>query len=629
MNSITQSIMDAFKGAIKATGTFPAAILNALAFAVVTIIRIQLDWPRQEAYNFLFNCLHWSFALGAIFSMAIIVIAQNRYKNNRAFITANILGVAAAVITFLILYFFGELQTGNGETRYSVISNLAAARVSAVILISFLVFIIAASYPKDKSDFSRSFFMTHKAFFIALIYGIVIMAGASGVAGAVQALLYNEMSEKVYMYIATLAGFLAFTIFLGYFPEFKKGTYDDHREAAQKQPRYIEVLFVYIMIPIMLALTIVLLLWAGRTILTGTWPTFVRLAGIATSYSFSGLWLHIMVTHHKSGLAKFYRRFYPFAALIILAFEAGALVSQINKFGVKFTEYSFALVWIIAVISAVLLLVLKAKSHIPIAAAICAAAVIFVLPSVGYHALPVASQVDRLEKLLIEENMLENGRIVPAAKEPELSVRESITDAVYYIAYAENPKLPEWFDTDLNPLSNTDTFKEKLGFEPVWPKTDDGINGGTDYLGTFLYLKSQPINVSDYDWMINLLEYGGKEIKSAKITGENGVYDIEWVLSTADGVPSLRIKLDGRVVLEQDMNDYINRISAKYPPGSHAGLIEANLDDMSINIENEEVSVLIVFNNVDINLNPRTDDINYWLNMNMLYFKEKQPETSL
>jgi hypothetical protein len=629
MNSFTQSIMDAFNGAIKATGTFPAAILNAFAFAIVTMIRIQLDWPQQEAYNFLFNCLHWSFALGAIVSMALIVFAQSRYKNNRAFITANLLGVAIAVITLLILYFFGELQTGNGETRYSVISNLAAARVSVAILISFLLFVIAAGYPRDKSDFSRSFFMTHKAFFVAIIYGIVIMAGVSGVAGAVQALLYNEMSEKVYMYIATLTGFLAFTIFLGYFPEFKKGINDDHRETAQKQPRYIEVLFVYIMIPIMLALTIVLFLWAGRTIFTGTWPSFVRLAGIATSYSFAGLWLHIMVTHHKSGLAKFYRRFYPFAALIILAFEAGALVSQINKFGVKFAEYSFALVWVVAVISAILLLVLRAKSHIPITAMICVAAVISVLPLVWYHALPVASQVDRLEKLLIEENMLENGQMVPAAKEPELSVRESITDAVFYIAYAENPKLPEWFDTELTALSNTDTFKEKLGFEPVWPKTDDGFYGGTDYLGTFLYLKTQPINVSDYDWMINILEYGGKEIKSAKVTGENGVYEIEWVLSSADGVPSLRIKLDGRVILEHDMNDYINRISVKYPPSSKTGLIEANLDDMSVKLENEEVSVLIVFNNVDINLDPRTDKINYWLNMNMLYFKEKQRELSL
>lgn len=623
MNSFTQSVMNAFEGAIKATGRFPAAILNALAFVIVTIIRIHLDWPQQEAYNFLFNCLHWSFALGAIASMAMIVIAQSRYKNNRVFLAANLLGIAAAVVTFLLLYFFGELQTGNGETRYSVISNLAAVRVSVAILISFLIFIIAAGYPKDKSDFSRSFFMTHKAFFIALIYGIVIMAGASGVAGAVESLLYNNMSEKVYMYIATLTGLLAFTIFLGYFPDLKKGTTDDYRETAQKQPRFIEILFVYIMIPIILALTIVLFLWAGRTILTGIWPPFIRLAGIATSYSFIGLWLHIMVTHHKSELAKFYRQVYPFAALVILTFEAGALISQLNKFGLKFAEYSFALVWIVAVVSAVLLLILKAKAHTPIVALTCIVAVISVLPVAGYHALPVASQVDRLEELLVNEKMLENDQLSPANVEPELSVRESITDAVYYLAYAENPKLPTWLDTGITELSNTDIFQKRLGFAPVWPKVDDGFNGGSDQLGTFLYLKTQPIDVSGYDWMINLMEYREKEVKSATITGANGEYDIEWVVTSDDGIPSLRIKLDDQVILEEDMNSYIDMISKKYPPGKQSGMIEADLDDMSIKLESEEVSVLIVFNNVDINLHPMKDEINYWFNMNMLYFKGK------
>lgn len=94
-------------------------------------------------------------------------------------------------------------------------------------------------------------------------------------------------------------------------------------------------------------------------------------------------------------------------------------------------------------------------------------------------------------------------------------------------------------------------------------------------------------------------------------------------MASADGIPSLRIKLDDQVILEQDMNDYVDRITAKYPMGSQGGLKEAKLDDMSVKFENEEVSVLLVFSNIDITLDPRADKINYWLNLNMLYFKEK------
>jgi hypothetical protein len=601
--------MNIFGGALRAFETFPAAILSALAFAIVTMIRIQLDWPAQEPYNFLFNCLHWAFALGAVFSMAAITIAQTRFSNKRAFLAANLLGAGVIIIAFLMLFFWG-VANPDVSARYEVISTLAVARVSAAILISFLAFIIAAGEPKEQSDFAQSFFMSHKAFFIALLYGIVIVAGASGVAGAVQTLLYQGMSGKVYMYIGTIAGFLAFTIFLGYFPNFRKGVVDEHREAAQRQPRFIEILLSYILVPIIMALTVVLFLWSGRILLTGEWPAFNELAGIATAYSAVGLWLHIMVTHHESGLAKFYRRLYPFAALIILAFEAGAIVIQLEKAGLKVSEYWFILVWVISAIAAILLILLNAKAHRLIAAAICVASVFSVLPALGYHGMPVFAQIDRLERLLSSEGMLKDGKLIQAASDPELSVRESITDAVYFLAGVEDAKLPAWFDEN---LSDRTAFKAKLGFEPVWPKWNDG---SVDYLGTSLYLKPDAMDVSNYAWGIHL--QGDK----AEFTGDKGDYRIDWEIRPSDGVPTLKISQDGRIILKEDMDGYIDRITKKYPPGRQAGQAEASLEDMSVMFESEDAEVLLIFNTIQINVDPVGDRINYYFDLDMIYLRE-------
>src|SRR6056297_4190513 len=330
MDSFKKSIIRIYKGSIKAFQTFPVSIGSAMAFAIVTMIRIQLDWPEQEAYNFLFNCLHWAFALGAIFSLASITAAKSLRNTDKDFKIANLLGVLVVAVAISALYLFGAKDTATYTTRAVTVSGIAAARVSAAMVVSILVFIVLAGNTSQESDFARSFFMTHKAFFIASIYGIVILSGVSGVAGAIQALLYNDMSSKVYMYIATIAGFLAFTIFVGYFPDFRKGEKDEHREVAQKQPRFVEILLEFIMVPIVTALTIVLILWAGRTIFIGDWPPFEELAGIASSYAFVGIWLHIMVTHGNSGLSKFYRRAYTVAALLILAFEAWALMVRIG-----------------------------------------------------------------------------------------------------------------------------------------------------------------------------------------------------------------------------------------------------------------------------------------------------------
>ncbi|AHM58127.1 hypothetical protein EAL2_808p06240 (plasmid) [Peptoclostridium acidaminophilum DSM 3953] len=614
MSAFTKSISQIFEGAVKSVKTFPAAIASALAFAIVTMVRIQLDWPEQEAYNFLFNCLHLSFALGAIFSLTAITAAQSRYNDAKSFMIANLMGIVVVVATFLMLYFFGGTDPSVDASRYARVTVLAATRVSAAMLVSFLAFIVLAGYPKEQSDFSRSFFMTHKAFFIAMIYGGVIEAGGAGVAGAVQGLLYRDMSGKVYMYIATIAGFLAYAIFIGYFPDFRKGAVDEKREVAQKQPRFIEILFEYIMIPIAMALTVVLLLWSGKTIVTGEVVPFIRLSAIATSYAVIGTWLHIMVTHSEAGIAKFYRKIYPFTALVILAFEARSLLMQLGKSGLKTAEYSFILIWIIAVTAAILLIFRKAKAHKPIIVLACALAVFSVLPLVGYHALPVASQVSRLENILVSQNMLEGGKLIPAKSEPEKTVKEAITDAVVFLAYAPDAKLPVWFDKS---LGQSDVFKERLGFEQTYPEPDYEPGGG--YLGTHLSLPAEAIDISEYRWAVNM--QGEKETAAVTIQGEKGTYRIEWRVDSQTRIPTINIRLGERVIIEQNLNAYIDRITEKYPPGKSESR-KATFEDMSYRLETPEVTVLLVFNNVDISVDPERDNIDYWFDLRMLFMNE-------
>ena len=619
MDSFKKSIIRIYKGSIKAFQTFPVSIGSAMAFAIVTMIRIQLDWPQQEAYNFLFNCLHWAFALGAIFSLASITAAKSLRNTDKAFKFANLLGVLVVAGAISALYFFGAKDTAQYTSRAVTVSGIAAARVSAAMVVSMLAFIVLAGNTSQESDFARSFFMTHKAFFIAAIYGIVIMGGASGVAGAIQALLYNDMSSKVYMYIATIAGFLAFTIFAGYFPDFRKGEKDEHREVAQKQPRFIEVLFEFIMVPIMIAMTIVLILWAGRTIFIGDWPPFEELAGIASSYAFVGIWLHIMVTHGNSGLSKFYRRAYPAAALLILAFEAWALMVRIGDFGIKTTEYYFMLTWIVAVAASIILLLMGKKAHRIVVAVICIIVIFSVLPVTGYNDLPVTAQVNRLENLLYGEGMFEEGEIVPAEEEPELTVRQSITDAVVFLSNADDADLPEWFE---GRLGDKNTFKERFGFDQVWPERDDYYRGDGTYLGISLTFDQGPVAIDGYEWAIRQRIKGEGE-EPTSVYGERGVYGIYWIIEPNGDVPFLKITLDDETIIEHDMNEYIDRITEKYPLGERS-FNEAPFEDMSVRLESEEVEVLLVFGNIDISVNPREDRINYWLSLDAIYLKEKQ-----
>lgn len=623
MNVFKRAVSQIQKGAVKSFQTFPAAIANALAFSLVTIVRIHLDWPEQESYNFLFNCLHWAFALGAILSLAAITAAKSRIGDKKSFMTANVVGVLAAASAFLLLYAFGGTDPEFTGIRYKTISIIAASRVGVLMLISFLTFIVMAGYPKDQSDFAHSYFMTHKAFFIAILYGIVIMSGTSAVAGAIRALLYREMSSKVYMYIGTISGFLAFTIFLGYFPDFSKGNVDEHRAVAQKQPKFVEVLFQYIMVPIVLAMTVVLLLWAGKTIVGGMRADFIRLSSIATSFAVSGIWLHIMVTHNETAIAKFYKKVYPVAVLFILAFEAWAFVLQLQKYGLKTTEYFFIVVWVAALFAAILLIIKKSKAHIGIVAVVCSLAAITVLPFVGYNALPVTAQINRLENLLNNEGMLEDDKLIPAAAEPDKNVRESITDAVSFLAGTNEAKLPSWFDRD---LQNSNTFKSKMGFEQIWPQPDDFYQGSPGfYMSTSLYREQVAVDVSNYNWAVSFQEYYEKNQEGGiTVKGKRGMYDIYWTYTPPDNLPDLKIMLNSRTIIEDDLNTYIDKIIEKYPPGNMESSQKVPLDDMSIKFETPEVEVMLVLRDLSISLDTREDRINYWINPDALYIREKQ-----
>lgn len=618
MSTFKQSIVQSMKGAVQTVETFPISIASAFAFAIVTMIRIQLDWPQQEAYNFLFNCLHLSFAVGAVFGLAAITVAKSRFYDMKSFITANILGVIVIIITFILLIFFGDSDSKLGETTIRYVSNIAASRISVVILISMLTFIFFAGYPRSESDFSKALFMVQKAFVIASIYGFVLMGGASGVAGAIHALLYRSMSGKVYMYLGTIIGFLAFAIFVGYFPEFQKGIHDPHREVAQKQPRFIEILFEYIMIPILLALTGVLLAWAGKTIITGDWAEFSTVSGIVISYSFGGIWLHLMVTHFTSGLTKFYRKVYPITAGVILLFGIWSFMIRLSEQGLQTEEYFFFLIWIFAMSSVVLLFFKKEGAHLYIITTICVLSFISVMPIIGYDTLPINFQVSRLEDLLIDEGILQDDELIPTTSELTLEVREAITESVDFLGSSEEAKLPDWFEENLD---HREVFKEKLGFDQTWPDRPDRIDGDfSDTLGTYLSLPNGSIDISEYEWVA----YFGNARYPDDVTtiqGRNGSYEISWLIESRENMPTIKILLDDQVILESDLKEYFKEVRETYDP-EDGNVTSDHIIDMTYLIETKPVTVLLVFDNVDITVDPRRDEIRYWINLSAIYLKE-------
>lgn len=122
MNDFRLAITKVFKGVAKSFYRFPASITSAIIVSIVALVRIWMDWELQQAYSFLFNSIQLSFILGAIFSMAAVILEETRpNKTNSFFTPANIAGILVAIVSFLLLYFFGGKVAENGETYWPVV----------------------------------------------------------------------------------------------------------------------------------------------------------------------------------------------------------------------------------------------------------------------------------------------------------------------------------------------------------------------------------------------------------------------------------------------------------------------------------------------------------------------------
>lgn len=610
MSNLKERIGKNFKRAGRSFSRFPAAIISAVIVSVATIVKIAMDFESGSSHYFLLSSIQAAFLLAASSSMAFEVFRQAvASKGKRSFGLGNLPGIVIGIISFLLLYFFGRI---SNETSSLYLSNISLARVAVGIFISIVAFIYIISKSKFVVSFSNSFFIAHRAFVISAIYGMVLMLGVSGVLGAFQSLVYTGMSFKIYQYLGVIVGFLTYTIFLGYFPKFQKQNKDTIKKLAI-QPKFIFILFEYILIPIMIALTFVLLVWATRVVLEGVKVSFNQLSGIASSYIIVGIWLHIMVGSHKTKLSRFYKRAYPFTGVLILIFEAWALWDRISKFGLKSAEYSFLMIWILAAISILFLIFLKDKAHRKIALTAIGVSLITVLPMIGYQDITFNSQVSKLEKVLEEEELLVDGKIVSKKEKVEATRRGIITDAVDFISSSEKTNTPSWFKEDLD---HEKIFKVTFGFEKSYGVYDDP----EEYNFVNYRIEEGIVDISDYSISLNTLAYGDVNLVN-EFQGKEGYYEVI-VTNEFEKIPEIEIRLEGMQIYQKSMEEYLSKLLEKYPP-EESREIELGLEDMSLTIETDNLNLLMVINNIDVFLGETNEETNYYIEFNGIYAQEK------
>ena len=604
MNRFLQSVSRVTVGGAKAFLRYPASMLAAAVMAVTATIRVAMDYGNFDEK--LFNSMQIAAVLGAFLGMAATALAASNPGRRILFLLGNLFAVLVAAGTALYLYL------GPDD-----LPDIVAMRVFAASAVSLILFLLILSRHDMPVDFGEMSFIAFKSFAIAGIYTLVLLGGLNFIAFAIKSLIIENMSEDVYAHVSIWSGFAGFAFFLGYFPDFNPDDPEDKMETAKKHPVFFEILLAYVVVPLMAMMTLVLLIWSIRILVIGELPAFGQLAAIFSSYALIGIGLTILTDHYTQPTAVWFRRLFPFAAILFLAFEAYAIYDRISQYGLKTLEYIIILIGVYALAGAIILMIRTAESH-RFTGWVASVLIIFaVLPFVGYSDMPAMLQGARLERALTRNQMLADNRIQKATMTVSLEDREIITDAAEYLLYEEDARRPDWFVSSYTQYNN---FTQVFGFEPARP--DSGPIEQPEYRNLYLTLPRGSVSMEGYDYAISTGDMWG-EVEPVKVTGTKGKYSVSTKGFSRNGNPSVEVLLDDKRVLYQELADWLASLANKYAESTNTKMGDVvQYDDMIFRAEENGVRIMMVFQTVEINISDKIEKGEYYLTLSAVYLGE-------
>jgi hypothetical protein len=256
-------------------------------------------------------------------------------------------------------------------------------------------------------------------------------------------------------------------------------------------PKYLEILISYIVIPLSMIFTLILLLYIVRNI-GGSFWTDALLEPMLVSYIVVVILIYILASRLDNRFAEVFRKLFPKVLLPIVIFQTVNSFLRIGDFGLTLGRYYVILFGIFAFISGLVFSFKPVEKNglVPMVLIICI--VISIVPPFDAFSVSRRSQVSILENVLENNGMLVEGEIMPNS-ELEEGEREKITETTRYLNSMDYIGDIEWMPEDFDYYRD---FEEVFGFSSyVYSESK----------GDYIYVSTNTdrvLDISGYDWFI-------------------------------------------------------------------------------------------------------------------------------
>ena len=554
---------------------FPLATALLLVVVLFTILTIQAEGDP----DYLDQAL--SAGLGVLLLVSIQVFSETR-PLSKAFLW----GSKLISLILPLAYYFYLRQAPMGLNQSGQVRTMVLYFTLSVLLIALPTF-------HKRLSFSDSLIIFIKAFFSSLLISVILYIGLSAIFSAYTTLIY-QLDYRWFAYSAAIVFlFIGPVYLLSRLPVFKESEQVETIEEAKSIPPLFEILIAYIIIPVLLVFSAILVAYILTNISGDFWQDNL-MEPMLISYTIIGIVTLFLAENVEKKIARLFSRFFPYLLLVIAIFQTVSSSLKTADFGLTHGRYFVLLFGIFSIVSTLIYSFLKTKKiFIPLL--LIALGVVSILPVIDAVSIGIRNQTSKINAQA-EPYIDEDGTVSNVADELTDEEKAKFSYSMNYLNQQDQLDRLDWLPEDFVYYRD---FDQTFGFDSsfhYYYADDMEVPGPSGPRYAYIELdNSEPLvfPLEDVDELVELSTYQGSQID---VDLDQETYRLEFRAQRDE--LSLEVQENDQTVIAYDLSFLFDDIWDATPDNP-----KRSLEDMQFIEENEDIKIHVIVRRLEVQEN--------------------------
>lgn len=478
--------------------------------------------------------------------------------------------------------------------RYLIQTELFVNQISSIrtLVLYFILAVTFIAIPTIKSSytFSDTLVAFIRAVFSSLLIAVVFYIGVAAILGTFSTLFTPLGFEWFGHAAAFIFIFFAPVFFLSGIPFFIEGKATDKDDAAIVQPTLLSILVDFIIVPLLLVFSVLLIAYIGINI-TGEFWLDNLIEPMLISYVSVGFTTLFLTEHSTKAWVKLFNRYFPYLLLVIAVFQSISSSLKSFELGLTHGRYFVLLFGVFAISGVVIYAFFRSyKKVIPFL--LVSLGVISILPLIDAVSIGIASQARQVNTVVGQEQLDDEG-IIRSDNEFNHEDMVQLSYSLNYLEQANALDRIDWLPENFNYYNQ---FQQVFGFDPYYYANYDADGfiqdpSARDYAYVELDETTPfalPVTESDD---IVFFSTSWLDDSTDGHTIELNQPDTELIVTSHKDVLAIEIVESGDVLMNYDLTFLKEEV---YTLSETSQTL--TLEELSFSEENEEVEITIIVN---------------------------------